>query len=254
LQYVASHTTVPVPKLHAVHTAQNGFIYLELDYIRGDTLSAVWDDLSAAQRTAIFVELKQHLTILRGLQPPAEGTVCSALQNPAYGCRVGFRFFGPVNHREFHSLLRKHLVWEDVETFLGQQVASTQTSSYRTCFTHADLAPRNIIVRQGRIAAIIDWGFAGWYPEYWEFTKAHYNYFSGEDWEDLLQTALTPYETELEAERILWRMLPEPGTRSSGMFRDGSSFEYKGSDPSASWMAAREGRHDLWTLAMATKF
>lgn len=42
-------------------------------------------------------------------------------------------------------------------------------------FTHADLVPCNILVTAGpspRIAAVIDWGQAGWYPSYWEWCKA----------------------------------------------------------------------------------
>lgn len=42
-------------------------------------------------------------------------------------------------------------------------------------FTHADLAPPNIILSEGprpRVMAVIDWGQAGWYPTYWEYCKA----------------------------------------------------------------------------------
>ncbi len=38
---------------------------------------------------------------------------------------------------------------------------------------HEDLAPRNILVQDGRITVLLDWGSAGWYPEHMEycFTK-----------------------------------------------------------------------------------
>ncbi|KAI1307495.1 kinase-like domain-containing protein [Xylaria venustula] len=41
-------------------------------------------------------------------------------------------------------------------------------------FTHNDLVACNILVTKetARIAAIVDWGQAGWYPAYWEFCKA----------------------------------------------------------------------------------
>lgn len=255
LQYVASHTTIPVPRIYAIHTESNGYIYLEMSYVHGDALDTAWAGLSPEERNSIFADIKQYLSSLRELPPPAQDIVCSALQNPAYDCRIGFRFFGPMNQHDFHSLARKHLLMEDVEVCLGREVATTHTSRYRTCFTHADLAPRNIIIRRGRVAAIIDWGFAGWYPEYWEFTKAHYNYFSGEDWEEYLRVALPSYETELTAERTLWRMLPEPGTRSGSSFCDGTRFEHKGSNPSESWLDARRGRQltDLWSLALASR-
>ncbi|OQE31056.1 hypothetical protein PENFLA_c002G09407 [Penicillium flavigenum] len=42
-------------------------------------------------------------------------------------------------------------------------------------FTHNDLVPPNILLSPGpnpKVAAIIDFGQAGWYPAYWEYCKA----------------------------------------------------------------------------------
>ncbi|KAI0869344.1 hypothetical protein GGS24DRAFT_493822 [Hypoxylon argillaceum] len=41
-------------------------------------------------------------------------------------------------------------------------------------FTHNDLVACNILVKRNssNLAAIIDWGQAGWYPAYWEYCKA----------------------------------------------------------------------------------
>ncbi|KAJ5888301.1 phosphotransferase enzyme family protein [Penicillium taxi] len=41
--------------------------------------------------------------------------------------------------------------------------------------THDDIAPPNIILSSGpnpKVAAVIDWAQAGWYPAYWEYCKA----------------------------------------------------------------------------------
>lgn len=39
-------------------------------------------------------------------------------------------------------------------------------------FTHGDLTPRNVMVdNAGRIAGILDWENAGWYPDYWEYAN-----------------------------------------------------------------------------------
>lgn len=251
MQYVASHTKIPVPKIYAIHIGENGSIYIEMAYIQGDDLDTAWSGLSTHQKNTIFADIKQHLACLRELQHPKQDIVSSALQNPAYDGRIGARFYGPLSHKEFHSLTRGHLRMEDVAEFLGQEVAKVHTSRYRTHFTHADLAPRNIIVRHGRVVAIIDWAFAGWYPEYWEFTKAHFTYFRGADWEEYLRLALPCYDTELAAEQILWRRLEEPGTTTT-VYRDGVTIARKGSSPSAAWLDARAGRQltDLWSLAL----
>ncbi|KAF2847826.1 hypothetical protein T440DRAFT_470650 [Plenodomus tracheiphilus IPT5] len=49
-------------------------------------------------------------------------------------------------------------------------------------FTHGDLRPDNIIFKDDRIKAIIDWEMAGRYPEYWEFVKAFYIEEFTNDW------------------------------------------------------------------------
>jgi aminoglycoside phosphotransferase (APT) family kinase protein len=39
--------------------------------------------------------------------------------------------------------------------------------SEHSVFTHADIAPRNVMVdEQKNITGILDWESAGWYPEY----------------------------------------------------------------------------------------
>ena len=56
---------------------------------------------------------------------------------------------------------------------------------YHTTFTHSNIAPRNTLVSKGKIAAIIDWETAGWYPEYCEYTRwAVSNYRSPQRWHE----------------------------------------------------------------------
>jgi thiamine kinase-like enzyme len=68
-------------------------------------------------------------------------------------------------------------------------------------FTHGDLNPFNIMIRDKKVVAIIDWETAGWYPSYWEYTAA----WTGNDvirkgWQDLIPKFLDPYPEELSME------------------------------------------------------
>jgi thiamine kinase-like enzyme len=63
-------------------------------------------------------------------------------------------------------------------------------------FTHADLRPVNIIIKDGHVAAIIDWELAGWYPEYWEFVKAFVMWYWQNDWGTRLLGIMQPYYCE----------------------------------------------------------
>lgn len=58
MQYVASHTAIPVPRIYAVHTEANGLIYIEMAYVRGDDLDSAWSRLSTDQRDTIFADIK----------------------------------------------------------------------------------------------------------------------------------------------------------------------------------------------------
>jgi thiamine kinase-like enzyme len=225
-------------------------IFIEMAYIRGEPLSRAWRTLTSDQKRTIFADIKQYVSILRQLPPPKEDLVSSAFQNPARDARVGSRFFGPMNQREFHSLLRSNLIMEEVTRFFGKEAEKLHTSTYRTHFTHADLAPRNIIVRNGRVAAIIDWAYAGWYPEYWEFTKAHYTWFTHEDYFDYLRSALPCYDDELVAEQAISSRIEEPGSQATWYDGKGGSSENPGSFPSAAWLEARASLQlkDLWSL------
>ncbi|KAM3483809.1 hypothetical protein MY8738_002859 [Beauveria namnaoensis] len=189
MQYVAAHTSIPIPKVHKIHTTESGFIYIEMEYVQGSTLFL--PRMSAGDKASVLGQLKRYVEELRALPPPSSGLVSSAFGNPAHDGRIGGRFFGPMSVDAFQELARGRLIMEEVP-LLGEEVRQVHTSRYEIKFTHADLAGRNIIVRGGDIAAIIDCAYAGWYPEYWEFTKAHYVTLL-DDWQDNLVT-LTLYD------------------------------------------------------------
>ena len=61
------------------------------------------------------------------------------------------------------------------------------------------------MVKNGKITGIIDWEFAGWYPEYWNYTKVHYGHRPiRQDFYDVFDKTATTYPTELTAERAIW--------------------------------------------------
>ena len=78
--------------------------------------------------------------------------------------------FGPFDtHAEFHSFLRWGIDNEGhPNPAMGEIIRAHRSKQHRTMFTHGDLAPRNILVRDGKIVGIVDWETAGWFPESWE--------------------------------------------------------------------------------------
>ncbi|PNY25910.1 Uncharacterized protein TCAP_04151 [Tolypocladium capitatum] len=90
MQYVAQHTTIPVPKIHSTYTYQ-GALYIEMEHIEGSNLAVAWmeGDLSADERTTIMTELKDYVGLLRSLVPSTQGVVASARHGHILDCRIG---------------------------------------------------------------------------------------------------------------------------------------------------------------------
>ena len=58
-------------------------------------------------------------------------------------------------------------------------------------FTHGDLVPRNILIKDGHLSGIVDWAMAGWYPAYWEFVRACWHR-GNDDWYKHVEEILSP--------------------------------------------------------------
>lgn len=104
---------------------------------------------------------------------------------------------------EFHDWLvdppqsrrgAESIYWHEITAQLGAE--------YPIVFTHGDIAARNILVRDGRIVAIVDWEFAGWYPEYWEYVFTMRG-LDNLDWSTLGRYAPSLFSRRYDLEYIL---------------------------------------------------
>jgi hypothetical protein len=120
-------------------------------------------------------DLQGHLGQLRSLpkQVAPAHAICNAIGGPCHDFRISASqewieergdFFGPfVNEDEFNKTLQTPAL-----------PGITHSSGHKIVFTHGDINMRNVMVHNGRISGIIDWENAGWFPDYWEYTKIHY--------------------------------------------------------------------------------
>lgn len=213
LRFVAANTTIPLPRVHRVHQCY-GKLAIEMEYIPGcRNIWACWKDLTEEQKASVVDDVAGFIRQMRTLSPPArEYQVSSTDGGPCRDIRVATgRRFGPCKDvAAFHMCVRAGMSLEGARSSFGDKVARIHERSYDVKFTHGDLAPQNILIRDGRVAAVIDWECAGWYPEYWEYTKFHYNRIYCTEYCDRLAQAVTRYDKELEAERELWRWHDQP--------------------------------------------
>lgn len=145
-----------------------------MSYIEGQSLSEVWAGLTVDEKTAYARQLRDLLTHMRSIPPPPDGYIGACDGKEIRDARLYDTYSGPVCHGE--SEFKQYLlscVNPKIPPLLRTAIAARldRQAAHRIVLTHCDLAPRNIIVRDGAIVALVDWEDAGWYPEYWEYIK-----------------------------------------------------------------------------------
>lgn len=166
-------------------------------------------DLSDAP---LISDLRQALTELRSLPPPSSGEVSGPNGSPFVYMRCSDRrVFQPFKSiRAFHDMLLAEVSCESRMPRLLQLASPVYDKPHKLCFSHCDLHKTNIIFsEEGRLAAIIDWEAAGWFPEYWECTMTERLSMGSEVmhtfWNAVGVLGNGLYDKELELEEALWR-------------------------------------------------
>ncbi|KIW63487.1 hypothetical protein PV04_10319 [Phialophora macrospora] len=89
---------------------------------------------------------------------------------------------GPFTSKEqFNDFLRSDLIKAAQRRF-SSILPEIMTSTHKILLTHGDINPRNVIIHNRRIAAVLDWENAGWYSEYWEYVKS-FSALDDSEWE-----------------------------------------------------------------------
>ncbi|RPD61715.1 hypothetical protein L226DRAFT_395135 [Lentinus tigrinus ALCF2SS1-7] len=89
---------------------------------------------------------------------------------------------------------------------LRRLAAPVRAKRHRICFIHADLHGANILIKDNRLAAIIDWEHGGWYPEYWEMTMMEHHYMDFPAMQQFWDVVYSDWvEDKLTLECALWK-------------------------------------------------
>ena len=175
LKFINQHTDVLAPQLYGVRI-QIGKVFDEdgdtgeqrpqtcifMSYIPGDPLSSLLPNMDDSIISHIISEVKDQVEKLRSLDD--EGYIGSV--NRGVCLDPLFRPGGQGGHGPFESE-------GDMNDFLVQNQYKQSSSRkyhmrkamnrtrHKIYFTHGDLMPRNIIVKDGHLSGIVDWQNAG---------------------------------------------------------------------------------------------
>lgn len=179
MKFVAANTTIPVPKVYDIKI-DGETSYILMEYMAGETLEKMWNNLTPDQRACTLSQLAGYLAQLQQLTGKRiEGINGSMVRVGSYQSR----WSGPFNTEQ------------EFNVFLAKGTDKHPSANHAIHFAHGDLSPRNILVDEsGNITAVLDWEWAGWFPEYWDVTRMFLDLPSKRrvpDYESYLRSALT---------------------------------------------------------------
>lgn len=204
MQFVAQHTSIPVPKVKCAFT-RSGMTYIVMERIKGDMIGHGWMYRSEESKAKLLSQLTENVCQLRDLQPPEDNKIASVDGGSLYDCRLPGSMirFGPFdNIQDFHRHLREGRELDPNLRPEIQDLIKLQSKSWPLVFTHGDLSSLNILARRDDIVGIVDWKTAGWYPSYWEYTTAYQVNPQNSFWVNEIDKFLEPMPEELAMERI----------------------------------------------------
>ncbi|OBT81557.1 hypothetical protein VE02_09544 [Pseudogymnoascus sp. 03VT05] len=151
---------------------------------------------SYTERSQLAADIRSCVIQFRQIPNPNSAAICSTDGVPAFDYRLG----DPAGPFDSEEAFNKHVIfWKSLRSAIHDH-------RHEIFFSHADSSPTNILVERGKLSGIVNFGCAGFYSQYWEYTKGVYGHFGLETaWPDTLTDAFSGlYKDELAAEKLLW--------------------------------------------------
>ncbi len=134
--------------------------------IPGDNLRDTHESCSPEEIESILREVGDCLAKIRTFPSPYGEMVCGPLGGTIFNREVpNYNMDPETNSHTFHTEVLK---WEQSRLAADGEQLLTRAKRlndrrYKICFGHSDLAPHNIMIKDGRLTGIIDWEYCGWY-------------------------------------------------------------------------------------------
>ncbi|KIY42902.1 kinase-like protein [Fistulina hepatica ATCC 64428] len=171
--YASDFTTIPIPCIRRV-IYLDLYAWLVMDHVKGETLDVLWPRMSWWRRLRVVWTIRGYIRQLRRIPLPNPD-----IPGPFNGIGVpnkceGFYFTedgaGPFN--SYADLV----AWYDLKRQITSYYEPNNNAPFPSfdaseplTFVHGDLNMRNIIIDKDDEAWLIDFGFAGAYPPWFEY-------------------------------------------------------------------------------------
>ncbi|KAJ0162675.1 hypothetical protein CTA2_4196 [Colletotrichum tanaceti] len=174
-----------------------------MERLPGRQMDVAWPEMDDKARSETVRQLRAYLDELHQLRPSDPGFIGSVTGGPAYDHRItNMRTCGPfASVAEFHDFLVAPVRKSPRPEWFAKY-RSQLPDTYDVRFSHADLSWENILVdgSTGRVTGILDWEMAGYWPEWWEYSKA---VRSAGWWIDIMKQVMVEYPREADLDSDL---------------------------------------------------
>ncbi|RPA96871.1 hypothetical protein L873DRAFT_1810599 [Choiromyces venosus 120613-1] len=152
--------------------------HMVMEKIEGEPLTVAWKHLDKMGKENLVLQFTNCLNELRTITSPS---IRSVNGGPLYD-ELGALFDrkntsqGPFTDNESLWLAMTSHLRDNPSSGLQQiliELSLLMPQSFPAVLTHSDLHQGNILVRNGRMAAIIDWEGAGFFPSWMEYVQYH---------------------------------------------------------------------------------
>lgn len=172
MRLLASKTSVPVARVDRVgQRGDSGYILMS--QVEGQPLADVWTSLPPKAQAAIIQDLRGYMHEWRALQDDYYGALghqpCQDIFFKHFPMRKDRKIdYGPYRTRgEYNAGLKSALqmsrppgITDERDKALLLKIESLKDPVI--VFTHGDLHRDNILVKDGKISGILDWGSSGY--------------------------------------------------------------------------------------------
>jgi aminoglycoside phosphotransferase (APT) family kinase protein len=171
MNFIRSNTSIPIPKIISLQKSNDKW-NLTMEKIDGVTLESCLNSLPPEDILSIDEQIYGYILQLRSIKPD-NGMM--NLGNYIYTNKEANIDECTSSVRDFVSIWIKR----------SKVCSMTLLEKFKELppvFSHGDLTPSNIIIKNGKVVSLIDWEYSGFYPYFWDtYVMARYGRFS-ESW------------------------------------------------------------------------
>jgi len=174
INLVRASTSIPVPAVRRLIPGdRQQEHYLVMEYVPGRTLDACWSTLGLWRKLVLVWTLRKYVRQLRKVPfgPPGQEPRPGPIGEEPQECQGTFFTDYGAGPFPTYTILAE---WFAHKLAVSQRMKKAPLTvrpfdrSMPLVLTHFDLAPRNLILDNTNRLWVLDWGYAGFYPQWFE--------------------------------------------------------------------------------------